>query len=72
MAASDEASRELCMSQALAVAIGGLCLRWRSEHGASWLVLAGMAATPAWRFVLRFDIEGLHGVREILPAAACG
>lgn len=56
------------MSQALSSRNGGLWLRRDNGHGAFWLLLAGMAATPAWRFGPRFNIEGLPGVHEIFLA----
>ena len=47
---------------------GGLYLRWGTGHGAFWSMLAGMAATLAWRFGVRFHVEGLQDVHEIIPA----
>ena len=47
---------------------GGLYLRWGTGHGAFWSMLSGMAATLAWRFGVRFNVEGLQDVHEIIPA----
>jgi Na+/proline symporter len=47
---------------------GGLYLRWGTGHGAFWSMLAGMAATLAWRFGVRFHVERLQDVHEIIPA----
>jgi len=47
---------------------GGLYLRWGTGHGAFWSMLAGMAATLAWRFGVRFNVDGMRDVHEIIPA----
>lgn len=47
---------------------GGLYLRWGTGHGAFWSMLAGMATTLAWRFGVRFRVEGMENVHEIIPA----
>ncbi|MCB9383707.1 MAG: hypothetical protein H6509_03760 [Bryobacterales bacterium] len=47
---------------------GGLYLRWGTGHGAFWSMLIGMAATLVWRFGVRFRVEGLSDVHEVIPA----
>lgn len=49
---------------------GGLYLRWGTGHGAFWSMLAGMITTVCWRFGLRFRVEGLGDIHEIIPAFA--
>ena len=47
---------------------GGLYLKWGTGHGAFWSMLIGMASTLAWRFGIRFNVEGMQDVHEIIPA----
>ncbi len=49
---------------------GGLYLKWGTGHGAFWSMLVGMAATVVWRFGIRFNVESLRDVHEVLPAFA--
>ena len=47
---------------------GGLYLKWGTGHGAFWSMLAGMSLTLVWRFAVRFRVEGMEDVHEIIPA----
>ncbi len=47
---------------------GGLYLRWGTGHGAFWSMLLGMAATLLWRFGIRFHVDGMTEIHEIIPA----
>ncbi len=47
---------------------GGLYLRWGTGHGAFCSMLVGMGATLAWRFGVRFRVDGMSDVHEIIPA----
>lgn len=47
---------------------GGLYLKWGTGHGAFWSMLVGMAATVVWRFGVRFNVESLRDVHEVIPA----
>lgn len=47
---------------------GGLYLRWGTDVGALISMLTGMIASVVWRFGLRFRIEGLQDIHEVIPA----
>ena len=47
---------------------GGLYLKWGTGHGAFWSMLIGMAVALLWRFGVRFSVQGMQDVHEILPA----
>lgn len=47
---------------------GGLYLKWGTGHGAFCSMLVGMTTTLLWRFGVRFNVEGLQDVHEIIPS----
>ncbi|MEX0289857.1 MAG: sodium:solute symporter [Flavobacteriaceae bacterium] len=47
---------------------GGLYLRWGTDVGAMASMLVGMLTNVVWRFVFRFNYDGLEDIHEIIPA----
>jgi solute:Na+ symporter, SSS family len=47
---------------------GGLYLKWGTDIGAMASMIIGMVTNVVWRFVFRFNYEGLQDIHEIIPA----
>jgi Na+/pantothenate symporter len=47
---------------------GGLYLRWGTDLGALSSMVVGMLANVIWRFSIRFRVEGMEDIHEIIPA----
>ena len=47
---------------------GGLYLRWGTGDGAFWSMLIGIITCVGWRFGVRFQVEGMSDVHEIIPS----
>ncbi|MCK5443109.1 MAG: hypothetical protein KAJ23_14580 [Maribacter sp.] len=47
---------------------GGLYLKWGTDIGAMASMIIGMLTNVVWRFVFRFNYEGLQDIHEIIPA----
>ncbi|MDA1076943.1 MAG: hypothetical protein O3A63_19685 [Proteobacteria bacterium] len=49
---------------------GGLYLRWGTDLGALVSMVVGMLGCVIWRFIVRFEIEAMNDVHEVIPAFA--
>jgi len=49
---------------------GGLYLKWGTDMGSIASMITGILATVIWRFGLRFEIDGLQDIHEVMPAFA--
>ena len=47
---------------------GGLYWRWGTGAGAFWSMTIGIASSILWRFGIRFRVDGLADVHEIIPS----
>lgn len=47
---------------------GGLYLKWGTDLGAMASMVAGILVNVIWRFMFRFEYDGLEEVHEIFPA----
>ena len=47
---------------------GGLYLKWGTDMGALTSMIAGMLVNIIWRFGIRFRVESLEYIHEIIPA----
>jgi len=47
---------------------GGLYLKWGTDAGAMASMVAGMLVNILWRFGVRFRVEGMRDIHEIIPA----
>lgn len=47
---------------------GGLYWKWGTGQGAFWSMLTGMATALIWRFGIRFKVDGLADLHEVIPA----
>jgi SSS family transporter len=47
---------------------GGLYLKWGTDAGAMASMVAGMLVNILWRFGIRFKVDGMQDIHEIIPA----